>query len=229
MRKIFYWILSAFVNIFMVFKVSGRRNIPTDGPGIIVFNHIGRLEIVLVFITNKRSDLVGWMAEKYRGNWIAEFVLKALDSKFVDRFNPDLKALRWAQRKLKEGFLMGIAPEGTRSPDFSLKEGRQGVAFLASRANVPIIPAGVVFEEDAVKDAFLLRAPKVYVKYGKPFYMPEISRENRKDILEKGTEEIMCQIAALLPESYRGIYADNPRTQELLDEKSAQQLDNQDK
>ena len=113
---------------------------------------------------------------------------------------------------------MAIAPEGTRSPDFSLREGRQGVAFLASRNKVPIIPACVTFKKGAVSDALKLKAPSVSINYGKPFYLPEISRENRKEILEKGTDEIMCQIAALLPTSYRGIYADHPRTKELLNQ-----------
>jgi 1-acyl-sn-glycerol-3-phosphate acyltransferase len=216
MRKIFTWIFSAFVNVFMNFEHQGMENIPAEGPGIIAFNHIGRLEVVLVVITNERNDLVGWMAEKYKGVWWAELLLRVMDSKLVDRYNPDLEALRWAQRHLKNGGLMGISPEGTRSPNFSLQEGRQGVAYLASKNNVPVIPAGVTYEKGAVSDAIRLKAPRVTIKYGKPFYLPEISRENRKEMLEKGTEEIMCQIAALLPPSFRGIYADNPRTKELL-------------
>ncbi len=216
MRKTLTWIISVFVNVFMKFEWQGIENIPEDGPGIIAFNHIGRLEVALVVITNKRRDLVGWMAEKYKGIWWAEFILRVTGSKFVDRFNSDLGALRWAQKHLKNGGLMGIAPEGTRSPDFSLQEGRQGVAYLASKTNVPIIPAGVTFEKGAVKDAFKLKFPRVAVKYGKPFHIPRSNRENRKEMLEKGTDEIMCQIAALLPLSFRGIYADNPRTKELL-------------
>jgi len=216
MRKIFCWVFSTLVNVFMNFERQGMENIPAEGPGIIAFNHIGRLEVVLVVITNKRSDLVGWMAEKYKGIWWAELLLRVMDSKLVDRYNPDLEALRWAQKHLKKGGLMGISPEGTRSPNFSLQEGRQGVAYLASKNNGPIIPAGVTYEKGAVRDALLLKRPLVTIKYGKPFYLPEISRENRKEMLEKGTEEIMCQIAALLPSSFRGIYADNLRTKELL-------------
>ena len=64
MRRVFYFVFFTFVNIFMRFKKSGLENNPKTGPGIIVFNHIGRLEIVLVMITTKRHDLVGWMAEK---------------------------------------------------------------------------------------------------------------------------------------------------------------------
>lgn len=216
MRKIFFLVFSAFVHGLMRFKISGIENNPAAGPGIIAFNHIGRLEVVLVLITTKRNDLVGWMAEKYKGKWYAEFILKVMDSKLVDRFKPDLSALRWAQNHLKNGGIMGISPEGTRSPDFSLREGRQGVAFLASRTGVPIIPAGVTFEKGAVKYAFQLKFPKVAIKYGKPFYIPKPSRENRKEALQQGTDEIMCQIAALLPESFRGIYADHDRTKELL-------------
>jgi 1-acyl-sn-glycerol-3-phosphate acyltransferase len=222
MRRVFYFVFFTFVNIFMRFKKSGLENNPKTGPGIIVFNHIGRLEIVLIMITTKRHDLVGWMAEKYKGLWYAEYVLKVMDSKLVDRFNPDLEAIRWAQKHLRNGGVMGISPEGTRSPDFSLREGKQGVAFLASRTGVPIIPAGVTFEKGAVKDAFKLKFPRASIKYGKPFYLQKAKRENRREALEKGTEEIMCQIAALLPQSFRGIYADNPRTKELLDLQSDQ-------
>ncbi len=66
MRKTLTWIISVFVNVFMKFEWQGIENIPEDGPGIIAFNHIGRLEVALVVITNKRRDLVGWMAEKYK-------------------------------------------------------------------------------------------------------------------------------------------------------------------
>ena len=113
---------------------------------------------------------------------------------------------------------MVLAPEGTRSQSGALLEGRPGASYLATKANVPIIPVALMGTEDwLVKSQITrLRRSKVIIKVGKPFTLPPIKGEYRENSLQDHTDEIMLRIAALLPPAYRGVYANHPRLHEFL-------------
>ncbi|MCJ7695748.1 MAG: 1-acyl-sn-glycerol-3-phosphate acyltransferase, partial [Anaerolineaceae bacterium] len=115
-----------------------------------------------------------------------------------------------------KGWVVGISPEGTRSKERRLLQGKPGAAVLAERAHVPIVPVAVTGTTNLGSDLKHFRKCKVTVRFGKPYFLPEITMNDRKEWLQKNTDEIMCQIAALLPESYWGVYADHPRLKELL-------------
>jgi 1-acyl-sn-glycerol-3-phosphate acyltransferase len=93
---------------------------------------------------------------------------------------------------------------------------KTGVAYLADQAGVPIVPVGVSGTYQAMTKILTLRRPKITVRFGEPFSLPPIDRKNREASLQKNTDEIMCRIAALLPDEYRGVYAEKQRTKELL-------------
>jgi 1-acyl-sn-glycerol-3-phosphate acyltransferase len=114
-----------------------------------------------------------------------------------------------------------MAPEGTRSPTGALIEARPGASYLAARSGAPIVPVAVTGTEDKNVVAHLkrLRRVKVITRIGEPFTLPPLGRGDREVELKKDTDEIMCRIAAMLPLEYRGVYADHPRTLELLNEK----------
>jgi 1-acyl-sn-glycerol-3-phosphate acyltransferase len=99
-----------------------------------------------------------------------------------------------------------------------LIEARGGTGYLAAKAGVPIIPAALTGTEDHLVKARLRRLQRVPVKLnvGKPFILPPLPVRNREAVLEQYTEEIMCQIAALLPPAYWGVYTEHPRLKELL-------------
>jgi len=111
-----------------------------------------------------------------------------------------------------------IAPEGTRSRTGSLIEAKPGVSYLATKLNRPIVPVGITGTEDQALIVNLkkLRRGHITVTAGHPFMLPPLPRENRDEVLKQYTDEIMCHIAALLPEKYRGVYANHPRLKELL-------------
>ena len=122
---------------------------------------------------------------------------------------------------LRQGAIVGIAPEGTRSRNAQgLLEGKQGAALLAARAAVPIIPVGIVGSEKVNAEWLHLRRPLITIRVGEPYTLPEMDRKNRQAWLSRCTDEIMCRIAMLLPPEYRGFYANHPRLKELLTEKS---------
>jgi len=99
-----------------------------------------------------------------------------------------------------------------------MAEGKPGVAYLALKAGLPIVPVGLVGTEDRVVVEHLKRFKKSEIKIvvGEPFSLPPIQRKNREESLKQQTDEIMCRIGALLPEKYRGVYAEHPRLKELL-------------
>jgi len=118
-----------------------------------------------------------------------------------------------------------ITPEGTRSKVGHLIEGKQGVSYLAAKLGYPILPAGITGSFDPLFFGQLkrLRRPRIMVNVGPAFNLAPLPSESqgRDEALKKDTDEIMCRIAVLLPEDYRGFYAQHPRLDELLKESPA--------
>lgn len=199
-------------------QVDNIENLPKEGAYIAVSNHLGRLDAALVYVFVDRRDITMMVAEKYKNVAILRWFVKALDSIWVDRFNADLGAIRESMSRLKKGGVLVIAPEGTRSPTGALIEARGGGSYLAARTGVPVVPVAIAGSEDKRLVAHLKRLKRVpiHVRVGKPFTLPPLNSKDKEADLQKATDEIMCRIAALLPEVYRGVYADHPRTQELL-------------
>ncbi len=113
--------------------------------------------------------------------------------------------------------MLGIAPEGTRSRTGALIQAKTGTAYLADKARVPVVPAAIYGSESAVRQLFHLHRPAIHIQFGKPLMLEPVSRSNREADLQRNTDEIMCRIAAMLPERYWGVYAEHPRLIELLD------------
>jgi 1-acyl-sn-glycerol-3-phosphate acyltransferase len=119
---------------------------------------------------------------------------------------------------MQTGNILVIAPEGTRSRTGTMNEGKPGVSYLAAKLNRPIVPVGLAGTEDKVIIDNLLhfRRSHIFVTAGKAFNLPPFPTKDRDIVLKQYTDEIMCRIAALIPEKYRGVYSKHPRLMELL-------------
>ncbi len=208
------------IRLTLRLHVIGAEKVPAGGAYIIVSNHLGRLDPALVYYYLDRDDLVLLVAEKYAKVPFIPWVVRQLNSMFIDRFNPDIKTVREALNRLKTGSALVLAPEGTRSQTEALLEGRPGASYLAVKANATIIPVAITGTEDRVVKANLrrLRKSDVTLRVGDAFTLPPLPTSHRDQALQAATEEMMCRIAALLPPAYRGFYADHPRTLQLLAE-----------
>jgi len=201
-------------------EILGLENVPDSKSFAIAANHIGRLDTELVFGALDRTDFILPLAEKYKANPLTRFVGFMMGVIWLDRYTTDFKAIREMMTRIKQGGVLVIAPEGTRSKTGLLQEGKPGTAFLAAKANLVIIPVALSGTEDRLVVNNLKHLKRSYFKIiaGKPFLLPPLKSGERDEQLREYTDEIMCRIAALLPEEKRGYYADHPRVKELLDQ-----------
>lgn len=200
-------------------SIQGAQNIPAQGACLVTINHLGIFDAPLGFILFDRDDATGLVALKHKSNPFLRWFVTQVDGIWIDRDRLDLQAIKTVRTYLKKGWLIGIAPEGTRSPTHAMIEAKPGVAFLADKVDCPIVPVGISGSENSLKRMFTLQRPKITVNVGEPFKLPPIDRKNHEASLKRNTDEIMCQVAALLPPQYRGVYADHPRLIALLNQR----------
>ena len=212
---------TSFLHSIADVEIEGAQHIPKSGPAIIAVNHLGLLDILLGFVAVNRPDATGWVADKHLKNPIYKNIVESADGIWLNRENPDLSSMRIALNYLKQGRLFAVAPEGTRSPTGKMQLGKEGVAYLAINSGVPIIPGGMTGTENYGSTLIRLRKPKLRIRFGEAFTLPKVERSQRQQQLEQGISEIMCRIAALLPEKYHGVYANHPRLLELMAHKPA--------
>jgi len=222
MKYFLRWLVRLVFNLIARLEVSGYEHLPRDKSYVIATNHLGIVDAPIAFYALDRWDMYILVGEKWERNRFLKWLGGYLNFIFIDRFNPDIKALRKAITLMEKGNLMVIAPEGTRSRVGSMIEGRPGVSYLATKLNRPIVPVALTGTEDKVLFGNLkrLRRSRVTVTAGPAFTLPPLPRENRDEVLKQYTDEIMCRIAALLPEKYHGVYAGHPRLKKLLEEAS---------
>jgi 1-acyl-sn-glycerol-3-phosphate acyltransferase len=218
MKYFLRWLVRLIFNLIARLEVSGYEHLPRDKSYVIATNHLGIVDAPIAFYALDRWDMYILVGEKWERNRFLKWLGGHLNFIFIDRFNPDIKALRKVIALMEKGNLLVIAPEGTRSRVGSMIEGRPGVSYLATKLNRPIVPVALTGTEDKVLFSNLkhLHRSRVTVTGGPAFTLPQLPRENRDEVLKQYTDEIMCRIAALLPEKYRGVYAEHPRLKELL-------------
>jgi 1-acyl-sn-glycerol-3-phosphate acyltransferase len=208
---------SAFLRLVLRLELKGLDNLPRTGSYVAAANHLGVLDALLTYHLLDRSDILLLVAEKYRKYAVFRWLAREMNAEWLDRYNADVGALRVALRRLQDGGVLAIAPEGTRSPTGEMIKARPGVSYLAAKSGAPLVPVAVTGSEDENVKSHLLHCRRAHVilRVGEPFNLPPLDRKDREATLEQYTDEIMCRIAVLLPEAYRGYYADHPRLQEL--------------
>ena len=217
MQDILSRVIRFAINLIARVDIQGYEHIPKEGGFVIATNHLGRLDVSLLFYALK-GDFILIIAEKYERHWLFGPIGNAMGGIWLDRFNADIGAIRKVLTRMKAGGILVIAPEGTRSKTEAMNEGKPGGAYLATKAGVPIVPVALTGTEDRLIVERLKHFKKsdISIIIGPAFTLPPIKGRNRDAALKEYTDEIMCHIGALLPEKYRGVYANHPRLKELL-------------
>ena len=209
------------MNIIADVELVGLDKLP-QGNFILAVNHLGRLDTAILLYAIDREDIILPVAEKYKNHPLFGAIGRAVDAIWLNRFDADYSAFREILTRMERGGLMVIAPEGTRSKTEALQEAKMGVAYLAAKSGYPVLPVALTGTEDrgVLENLKHFRRTKITGRGGDLFTVDVPPRGKGRDAaLRATTEEIMCRIAAELPEKYRGFYADHPRLKELLEQK----------
>lgn len=188
-------------------EIRGQENLPPHGPFITASNHLSMLDAPMVMAAVSARITV-FAAHTHRHEFFVGPLMSALGAIWVRRGEADREAIRAALDVLKQGGVIGAAPEGTRSKTRALQRGKIGPAYLAARANVPILPIALIGTEAGLQGVFKLSRPRITVVIGKPIYLPDATPNAGKQQLEQYTDLIMRTLAGMLPEKYRGVYGD---------------------
>ena len=213
-----YWIvkgiLKPLLRLIYRIRAEGRENVPKEGPAIIAANHLSFLDSFFIPLVVKRRRVTYLAKADYFKSWKTAWFFKMVGQIPTEREGGEKskQALDVALEVLKDGNLLGIYPEGTRSPDGYLHRGRTGVARLALAAGVPVIPCGLVRTERVMpKDAKLPRLTgrlQVRVRFGQPLdFSRYAGRETDRMVLRSVTDEIMYEIMQLSGQEYKDEYA----------------------
>lgn len=183
-------------------RVEGHENVPSSGAYIIAANHISWMDPPVVEFA--LGVPVRYMAKReIFGVPVLGFVLRAIGNFPIRRGESDRRALETALRVLAAGQPVGFFPEGTRSKDGCLRRAKPGIAFLARRSGVPVLPVAVRGTRRA--RVGLPRTP-VLVQIGPLIAAEEIAAMPHDE--QATADAIMRRVAVLLPEQMRGAYAD---------------------
>jgi len=190
-------------------KVEGDKleSIPYQGPLILVFNHINFLEVPLIYTLLLPRKVCGISKKETWDNWFLRILVKEWGAIPVNRETPGISTFKKAGKALKEKKILCIAPEGTRSGTGVLAKGQQGVAFLALQNRVPILIVAHYGTENFWYNIKRLKRTRVTFVIGEPFMLAS-EIKTTKDIYQEMTDQIMVRMASMLPEGYRGVYAD---------------------
>jgi 1-acyl-sn-glycerol-3-phosphate acyltransferase len=183
------------------------NSIPMQGPLILVCNHINAIEVPVVFPRLHPRSVTGFAKSETWDNRILGPIFDLWDVIPIHRGQADIAALKQGLKMLAEGRILVIAPEGTRSGDGRLQQGHPGVVTLALRSGAPVLPMVYYGNEDFFQNMRQLRRTDFRIRVGTQFRV-EAQGKITTSIRRQITDEIMYQMALLLPPQHRGYYSD---------------------
>ncbi len=197
------------------YRFEGIEHMPRQGPVLVVANHLNNLDPLLIQAALPRP--LAWLAkiELFRVPGLAQFI-RYFWTIPIDRGAADRQAMKAALDWLAAGQVLAIFPEGTRSRTAAEQPGHLGVGLLAVRSGAPVLPVAVIGSERPWR---LWPRPTLIVRVGRPVQIerPAGGRADYQAI----TDQIMVEIARLVPPAYRGVYA-QPLTPPTGDDRADQ-------
>ncbi len=182
--------------------------VPARGPLILVANHVNFLEVPVVRTRLQPRSVTGFVKAESWDNPALGFLFDVWEGIPLRRGEADMVAIRRGLAALEAGYILAVAPEGTRSGHGSLQRGHPGVVLLALHSGAPLLPLVYYGGESYKHDLARLRRTSFHIVVGQPFFLNADGVKVTRDVRQQMTDEIMYQIAALLPPAYRGYYSD---------------------
>lgn len=210
-RPILKTVFRAIFRILANVKILGKENIPYGKPYIVAINHISIFDPPFAgAFWPEQLEIIG--AADVFGKPSQGWLLKGYGVIPVHRGDYDRLLLTKIIRILKSGSPLLIAPEGGRSHVPAMRRAKPGVAYIIEQTDVPVLPAGLIgTTEDFWQRAKRGQKPPLEMRIGKPISLPEITAKGtaRHEARQKNADLVMSYLAGLLPEEYRGAYAES--------------------
>ncbi|WP_232796971.1 lysophospholipid acyltransferase family protein [Blastococcus atacamensis] len=213
---LFYWFLK-FVAIGpvvqLVFrpKAEGAEHVPATGAAILASNHLSAADWIFMPLQLKRRVTFLAKAEYFTGTGVKGFLQRAFFTGAgqvpIDRSSASAAedAIQTGIRALRDGKLLGIYPEGTRSPDGRLYRGKIGVARMALETGVPVVPVAMVYRSRRLP--FGKKITRVRVRFGAPLDFSRYEGMAGDRFVERSiTDEILYEIMTLSGQEYVDVY-----------------------
>jgi 1-acyl-sn-glycerol-3-phosphate acyltransferase len=202
--------LKAFTSLICRINDAELERVPKNGPLIIYTNHINILEIPIIYTHLQPRGVHGLvMAERWR-NPILRWMLDSTESIPIQRATADIEAIRKGLEVLAKGEIIIISPEGTRSHDGRLQPAHPGVILLALHSAAPLLPIAYFGSERWHENISRLQRTNFHIRVGKLIQLVAHEERVTHGVRQEMLDELMYQLAELLPEEYRGNYAGYP-------------------
>ena len=212
----FYWLMKhvligPILRLMYRPRTEGLENIPSEGGAILAANHLSFLDDLLLPLVVKKRRVVFLGKVEYFHKWYLAWFFRAAGVIPLPRTGGSGSgaALRGAAQALREGKLIGIFPEGTRSPDGRLYRGKTGVARVALEAQVPVVPVAISGTFEAMPyDRKLPKPGRTKIRFGKPLrFERHYGTPTDRFVLRSVTDEIMYEIMTMSGQEYVDEYA----------------------
>jgi 1-acyl-sn-glycerol-3-phosphate acyltransferase len=185
------------------------EKVPQTGPLIAYANHTAMVEAPLLYTQlQPREKLTAIAKIETWDNWFLNWVFTLWNIIPIRRGEADMVAMRKSLEALEQGCILGISPEGTRSKTGKLIRAHGGVAMLGLHSQAPLIPVAHWGGEEFHKNFKKFKRTNFTIRVGRLFYLDARGERVTKEVRQQMADEMMYQLAKLLPEEYRGEYAD---------------------
>lgn len=199
-------VIKAIAHILLKIDAKELKKVPMKGPLLAVANHVNFLDAPVVIALLHPRPTTGFVKKESWDNPLHAFLFNVWGGIPIDRDIADFSAFRKAKEALKEGKILAVAPEGTRTHDGRMIRGKPGIAILARQCDVPILPVALYGHEDFNENIKHLKRSPMHIRVGEPFKINWEEMSKDKESFQIITDAIMLEVADLLPEEYRGVY-----------------------
>lgn len=208
------FIIRIYTRITCRIDAPDLHKFPQHGPLIVIANHTGQIEVPLLFAHLQPRRITGWAKGEAWDNLFLRWIFNTWGIIPVRRGEADMSALKLALKALEDEKIFGLAPEGTRNKTGKLIRALPGAVLIALHSKSPIIPIAHWGGENYLSNLKRLKRTDFHVRVGKPFMLNTEGIKINSEVRQQIVDEMMYQLAALLPEEYRGEYADTSKATE---------------
>ena len=211
MRPVYWFVTNAVklaTSLMCRIDTPNLQTFPQKGPYIAYSNHTGQIEVPLMYSHLQPRPVTGLAKIETWDGWFLRWVFNLWGAIPIRRGEADMNAMRLSLQALENDEILVIAPEGTRNKTGKLIKAQPGIITLALRSGAPLLPLAHWGGENYSKNIKSLKRTDFHIRVGKPFKLDPGSQRITKEIRQQMVDEMMYCLAAMLPEYYRGAYAD---------------------